>query len=55
VTSPYELEAMIVSRDAIMAELLKAFVGPKAGEVYQESIQKMDAAIKASAREIGGD
>ena len=51
--SLYELEAMMVTRDQILAKVLDVFVGPKCGQTYIESVAKTDELIRGAASEVG--
>lgn len=54
--SIYELEAMIVSRDKIIAKVLEVFIAPKAGEEYLRVVGETDQLISGAAAslETGG-
>lgn len=48
----YELEAMILSRDQMLARVLEVFIAPQCGEAYREAIAKADQLIREASEEV---
>lgn len=50
--SVFELEAMIMCRDKILAKLFDLTLGPAAGKEYTKAIESADTLIKQATTEM---